>query len=169
MILIFCIIVEPGVPYNVSIAAVNRAGSGEVTASIHFTRELGTLYENTDIRSYWDYVFFIVPSIAPKNVTTIRTKDSPTVMVASWIPLSYSEARGFISHYTVTYSLLQDSGRKRQALVTMNQTVAGMDAYTASIEDLDASTDYNVWVSATNGAGTSQLSQVEIVFAPGGI
>ena len=88
--------------------------------------------------------------------------------MVSWIPLSYSEARGFISHYTVTYSPVI-IGRKRQALVTMNQTVAGMDAYTASIEGLDANADYNVWVSATNGAGTSQLSQVEIVFAlPGG-
>ena len=34
-------IVEPGVPYNVSIAAVNRAGMGEVSAMITFTRELG--------------------------------------------------------------------------------------------------------------------------------
>ena len=32
---------EPGVPYNVSIAAVNRAGMGEVSAMILFTRELG--------------------------------------------------------------------------------------------------------------------------------
>ena len=31
---------EPGVPYNVSIAAVNRAGPGEFSLSIYFTREL---------------------------------------------------------------------------------------------------------------------------------
>ena len=34
-------IAESGVPYNVSIAAVNRAGMGEVSAMILFTRELG--------------------------------------------------------------------------------------------------------------------------------
>ena len=32
---------EAGVPYNVSIAAVNRAGPGEFSVFIHFTRELG--------------------------------------------------------------------------------------------------------------------------------
>ena len=68
-----------GVPYDVSIAAVNRAGLGEFTVFTHFTRELA-------------------PSIAPKNVTLSRP--SPTVMVVSWIPLTYSEARGFISQYT---------------------------------------------------------------------
>ena len=31
----------PGVPYNVSVAAVNMAGEGEATVLIHFTRELG--------------------------------------------------------------------------------------------------------------------------------
>ena len=31
----------PGVPYNVSIAAVNRAGPGEFSVFIHFTKELG--------------------------------------------------------------------------------------------------------------------------------
>jgi hypothetical protein len=31
----------PGVPYNVSIAAVNRAGQGELSTFILFTRELG--------------------------------------------------------------------------------------------------------------------------------
>ena len=55
-----------GVPYNVSIAAVNRAGLGEITVLIHFTRELP-------------------PSIAPMNVTLSRP--SPTVMVALNIEL----------------------------------------------------------------------------------
>ena len=78
-------------------------------------------------------------------------------MVVSWIPLSYSEARGFISHYTVAYSPLT-GGSKRQALGTMTQTVPGMDTNTTRIEGLDANTDYIVQVSATNGAGTSTPS-----------
>ena len=36
------------------------------------------------------------------DVSIDRT--SPTVMVVSWTPLNYVEARGFISHYTVAYS-----------------------------------------------------------------
>ena len=86
-------------------------------------------------------------------------------MVVSWIPLNYSEARGFISHYTVAYSSLT-SGRQRQALASMTQTVPGMDANTTRIEGLDANTDYIVQVSATNGAGTSQLSAVTVLPAP---
>jgi len=88
-------------------------------------------------------------------------------MVVSWIPLTYSEARGFISHYTVAYTP-QTSGRKRQAFDTMTQTVPGMDANTTRIEGLDANTDYIVQVSATNGAGTSELSSITILPAPAG-
>ena len=100
----FILFTAAGVPYNVSIAAVNRAGPGEFTVFIHFTREL-------------------TPSIAPKNVTISRP--SPTVMVVSWIPLTYSEARGFISHYTVAYTPLTSNGRKRQATDIMTVTVLG--------------------------------------------
>ena len=37
---------EPGVAYNVSIAAVNRAGLGAINAMILFTRELGKTITN---------------------------------------------------------------------------------------------------------------------------
>ena len=85
------------------------------------------------------------------------TRPAATVMVVSWTPLSYSEARGFISHYTVAYSPLT-SERKRQALDTMTQTVPGMDTDTTRIEGLDANTDYIVQVSATNGAEKGEAS-----------
>ena len=32
-----------GVPYSVSVAAVNRAGQGNITMLAHFTKELGML------------------------------------------------------------------------------------------------------------------------------
>ena len=56
------------------------------------------------------YFCAAVPSMAPMGVNVTRT--SATVMVVSWIPLSYSEARGFISHYTVAYSplILEERG-----------------------------------------------------------
>jgi hypothetical protein len=79
-------------------------------------------------------------------------------MVVSWIPLSYSEAMGFISYYTVVY-FPQGNERKRQGVDMVTQNVSGMDANTTRIEGLDANTDYIVQVSATNGAGTSPLSE----------
>ena len=93
-----------------------------------------------------------VPGMAPMGVNVTRT--SATVMVVSWIPLSYSEARGFISHYTVSFSPLT-TGRKRQS-ATMS--VPGMDANNTVIQDLDPNVEYIVQVSATNGAGTIQSS-----------
>ena len=108
------------------------------------------------------YIFFAVPNI-PQNVTIFRP--SATVMVVSWIPLSYSEARGLISQYTVYYYPMA-SERKRQAPDTMTQTVPGMDINTTRIEGLDANTDYIVQVSATNGAGTSELSSEVLAAVP---
>ena len=87
-------------------------------------------------------------------------------MVVSWIPLNYSEARGFISHYTVTYTPVI-SGRKRQFLATMTQAVSGMDANTTRIEGLEPETDYIVQVSTTNGAGTSILSAALLLTSTG--
>ena len=43
-----------GVPYNVSIAAVNRAGPGEFSVFIHFTRELGMFVKKVT-RQGWAY------------------------------------------------------------------------------------------------------------------
>ena len=80
-------------------------------------------------------------------------------MVVSWIPLTYSEARGFISHYTVAYTPLTSNERKRQGSGTMmTVSVPGMDASATRIEGLDPNTDYTVQISATNGAGTSKFS-----------
>ena len=80
-----------------------------------------------------------------------------TLVVVSWIPLSYSEARGFISHYSIHYSPVT-SEKRRQEVDAFNQTVPGMDTNATRIEGLDTNTDYIVQVSATNGAGTSKLS-----------
>ena len=104
--------------------------------------------------------------MAPMGVNVTRT--SAAVMVVSWITLSYSEARGFISHYTVAYSPLT-SGRNRQSAVTMSERVPGMDANNIVIQDLNPSTEYIVQVSATNGAGTIQSSaKIVPLFVKGG-
>ena len=91
------------------------------------------------------------------NVRVIQ--NSATVMVVSWRPLTLVEARGFVSHYTVTYSpQIISGGRKRQA--AMIEVVSGMDANMTSINSLDPDTVYNVHVSATTGGGNGVTSVV---------
>ena len=90
-------------------------------------------------------------------MTVSRLTANPDVMVVSWLPLTLSEARGFISHYTVAYSTQTTSStRKRQAAMT--QRVEVMDANTTRITGLDPDTEYSVQVSATTGAGEGVLS-----------
>ena len=77
-------------------------------------------------------------------------------MVVSWTPLSYVEARGFISNYTVAYSPQTSDGRKRQDNGQII-TVPGMNSSITRIVDLDPDTVYTVQVSATTGGGTSTV------------
>ena len=73
-------------------------------------------------------------------------------MMISWRPLTLAEARGVVSHYTVTYSpQVISGGRKRQA--AMMEVVSGMDSSMVSIDGLDPDTVYNVQVSASTGGG----------------
>ena len=83
-------------------------------------------------------------------------------MVVSWIPLTLSEARGFITSYTVFYSP-QVSKRKRQEPNTMQNIVSGEVNHT-TIDGLDPNTAYDVQMSANTKAGTSTLS--EVISAP---
>ena len=83
-------------------------------------------------------------------------------MVVSWTPLTLSEARGFITSYTVFYSP-QVSRRKRQEPKTMQKTVSG-DVSRTTIDGLDSNTSYGVQVSANTKTGASALS--EVILAP---
>ena len=78
-------------------------------------------------------------------------------MLVTWIPLSFTEARGFVSHYIISYSPVI-SERKRQSSAPMTETVLGMDSNSATIYCLGPNTQYEVGVSATNGADTSDAS-----------
>ena len=134
--------------------------------SIYFSRELGlqsyTLCLSLTCNAH---KHFLAPSTAPMDISIDRT--SPSIMVVSWTPLSYVEARGFISNYTVTYSPQTSGGRKRQALDTMFQIVPGMDSSTTTIDNLDQDTVYSVHVSATTGGGTSAMSEAVLAEPPG--
>ena len=77
-------------------------------------------------------------------------------MSVSWTRLTLSEARGFITHYTVAYTP-SSSGNKRQAPNTLYQTV-GNDSSATTIEGLDGYTAYAVQVSASTAAGDGGYS-----------
>ena len=81
---------------------------------------------------------------------------SGSVMRVSWTSLTLTEARGFITHYTVAYFPLS-SGSKREELNILYQTV-GKDSSDATIEDLDGYSAYVVQVSASTAAGDGDYS-----------
>ena len=83
-------------------------------------------------------------------------------MVVSWIPPTLSEARGFITSYTVFYSP-HVNRIKRQEANTMQKTVSG-DVNRTTIDYLDPNTAYDVQMSANTKAGASALS--EVISAP---
>ena len=145
-----------------SVAAVNRAGQGSITTLTNFTKELGTYMYVIMSPSVANNYYFIEPSISPRNVSITRT--SPTVMVVSWIPLTLSEARGFITSYTVFYSP-QVNRRKRQEPHIMQKTVSG-DVSRTTIDGLDSNTAFHVQMSANTKAGASASVLVPSVKCP---
>ena len=86
-------------------------------------------------------------------------------MMVSWTPLSLSEARGFITHYTVAY-FPQPSSSKQQEPNTMYKNVSGSDSNQTTIDGLEASTDYGVQVSASTNAGSGHFSPVILAKTP---
>ena len=84
-------------------------------------------------------------------------------MVVSWILLTLSEARGFITSYTVFYSP-QVNRTKQQEPNTMQKTVVSGDVNQTIIDGLDPNTAYDVQMSANTKAGASALS--EVISAP---
>ena len=120
-----------------SVVAVNRAGQGNITTLTNFTKELGII--NIIIKIYADTLLFasvdIEPNHPPKDVKVDRIY--PTVMVVSWTPLTLSEARGFITSYTVFYL----HRGKRQEPHTMQKAVSG-NVNQTTIQDLDPNMIY---------------------------
>ena len=151
-------VVVAGVPYTVSVAAVNMAGTGRFIVTVAFTRELGEVFH-----SYLSYmccylysiiIYYIEPSIAPKDIEVVRISGS--MMRVSWTSPTLTEARGFITHYTVAYFPLS-SGSKREELNILDQTVS-KDSSEATIVGLDGYIAYAVLVSASTAAGDGDYS-----------
>ena len=73
-------------------------------------------------------------------------------MRVSWRPLSRSEARGFITNYTITYWRVGSNAANASTI-----TVSGEDASSAIIINLDPNSDYYFTVSTgtVQGVGKS--------------
>ena len=80
-------------------------------------------------------------------------------MVVSWIPLTLSEARGFITSYTVFYSPQVNKTKQQES-----NTIVSGDVSQTTIAGLDPNTAYDVQMSANTTAGASVLS--EVISAP---
>ena len=82
-------------------------------------------------------------------------------MDVSWRPLNLSEARGFVTFYSITYTPTPNS-RRQQASDTMYVN-ASADLSSVTIEGLDGDLAYSVTVSASTTAGIGGRSRTELV------
>ena len=96
-----------------------------------------------------------VPSSGPEVTNIARLEDGRSVAV-SWQPLTLEEARGFITHYTITAERVDNTARQRQ--VTTLNTTAEPDTKEDVLMELDPNKKYWVSVSASTSAGTSTNS-----------
>ena len=79
-----------------------------------------------------------------QGVEVVRLSDSE--MNVSWVPLTIVEARGFLGNYSITYSRVSGTRRKRQA----EMVVVSPDQSSVVIDGLEAGVDYGVTVTARN-------------------
>ncbi len=86
-------------------------------------------------------------------------------MTLSWEHLSLSEAKGFVTNYTILYYKTAKV-RKRLRLNTMSKIVDGSNNSTA-IYELNEVSAYLVQISANTAAGNGVLSMPVIVPLPG--
>ncbi|XP_064396234.1 mucin-2-like [Halichondria panicea] len=127
----------PYTPYVVSVAPSNGAGFGEPVSVVEFTAEGIPLFHPRDIGS---------------------TRLNGTAVVVSWRPLSRSEARGFITNYTITYWRVGFNAANASTI-----TVSGEDASSAIIINLNPNSDYYFTVSASTVQGVGNVSVAMVI------
>ena len=101
-----------GVPYNITIGAVNEVGQGENVSVVAFSAT-----DSEFIKFHMQLVIFVysvifsVPNVIPTNIVAIRSEDGTTLNL-TWNPISLEEAGGFYHNYI----LLSSEVTKRQTL-----------------------------------------------------
>ena len=99
----------PGVPYYISIGAVNEVGEGNITSVTVFTKT-ESVY-NYNLMSLYLITFAIAPNISPNDITTQRSSDGTSIVIA-WRKVSLEEAHGFFEYIIV---LVAVNSRRRQS------------------------------------------------------
>ena len=93
-------------------------------------------------------------------------RTSPTIMDVSWRPLTLSEARGFVTFYSIAYTPTPNS-RRRQASQDTMYVNASADSSSVTIQGLDGDLAYSVTVAAATTAGIGiQSTPVVVTMAP---
>ena len=88
-------------------------------------------------------------------------RTSPSTMLVSWTPLTLSEARGFVTFYTIAYTPILSSRRRQVSQDTMYRN-ASADSASITIVGLDGSVAYSVQVSAGTRAGQGVQSTASV-------
>ena len=110
ILFIFNMCIVRGVPYNITIGAVNEVGQGENVSVVAFSAT-----DSEFIKFHMQPVIFVcsvifsVPNVTSTNIVAIRSEDG-TSLNLTWNPLSLEEAGGFYHNYI----LLSSEGKKRQ-------------------------------------------------------
>ena len=106
------------------------------------------------------FLAYTAPNVAVENVVVDRT--SPTTMDVSWRPLTLSEARGFVTFYSIAYTPTPNS-RRRQAPQDTMHVNASADSSSVTVVGLDGDLAYSVTVSASTSAGMGPQSDTVII------
>ena len=151
-LIITCIYLHVGhfVPYYVSVAALTSKGNGEFLTKVAFTLQ-GSKCRDVTITFKIIYECNTVPVNGPRNVQI--TRQISTQLEVKWEPLSLEEARGFITHYTVTAEPARTQ-EERQAEGTLSVTV-GANTTRAVLDGLSSVLTYWITVSASTVVGSS--------------
>ena len=99
----------PGVPYYISIGAVNELGEGNITSVTVFTKT-ESVY-NYNLMSFFLTTFAIALDISPNDITTRRSSDGTSIVIA-WKKVSLEEAHGFFEYIIVLDAI---NSRRRQS------------------------------------------------------
>ena len=89
-------------------------------------------------------------------------RTTPTSMDVSWRPLTLSEARGFVTFYSIAYTPTPNS-RRRQASQDTMYVNASADSSSVTIQGLDGDLAYSVTVAAATTAGIGVESDAVVV------
>ena len=139
----------------VSVAPSNGAGFGEPVSVVEFTAEGSKSFScnNSNLIILYTHT---VPLFHPRDIGSTRLNG--TAVVVSWRPLSRSEARGFITNYTITYWRVGFNAANASTI-----TVSGEDASSAIIINLNPNSDYYFTVSASTVQGVGNVSVAMVI------